>query len=508
MTKTQFDGDILIAGAGPAGASAAIHLARAGLQVILADYQVFPRDKVCGDFVSPVGLNELRRLGIHTHPDFKASYKIHEAAVYLDGEHLVTSEIPRSPGLKSYGRVIPRLALDGWIVDQARRVGVRVLEGHRVEDYHLLPDGIQVSVRSEDGLRSLYVRVLIGADGSTSRVARLLRGEGFQDEDRIIAVRGYYEGIKKHGHRAGIFFSSSSFPGYYWVFPVSKTVANVGVGMALKTVPPNNDHLRELLLQLIREDPALKEYLGEGRFISTIHGWPLSIYNLHNQIVGERVLLVGDAAGLINPLNGEGIQYALLSGRWAAEALKTAVGRDDFSEAVLSAYADRVAGELRYDMVFARAILQLIRNRGLNIVWLEALKMITTRAKIDPDYAAVTGGVLAGLVPAHRVASLNIITKTVQQAALSIGLQAARQAMKGPTGLLKFGVDATNAAIEIVSTMLNSRDESIQWGAGTLQSALALTGEVSREIIRSRQSLGNRSRNQEPDQPNSRTGES
>jgi geranylgeranyl reductase family protein len=477
----RIDCDVVVAGAGPSGAAAAIHLSRAGFRVILADTRVFPRDKVCGDFVSPVALRELRDLGVAELPEYRSSHRIRSAAVHVDGEHLMTSAIPKAGRLAAHGRVIPRKALDEWIVRRAQTSGAELREGYRVEAFKALRDHINISVRHNGRPLTLRARVLIGADGSSSLIARLLRGRGVPDEDRIIAVRGYFEGVEGPPNRADIYFSNRIFPGYYWLFPTGRTSANVGVGLASGTFPPSGEHLRTVLVDLIQQDAALRERLGNARLVGDIVGWPLTTYDDTLPITGERVLLAGDAAGLINPLNGEGIQYALLSGRWAAEAVAHCAESNDFSADALAAYAARVSSELRYDMTVARTILQLIRNRGLNRLWLEAVKIIAARAAVDPDYAAITGGVLAGIVPVRRVASVDVIYRTIQQAAVTLGITALKEAMKGPAHLLRLGAAAAASAAETGATMVENRDASVKWGVGLAQSAIGLADEYRKD---------------------------
>jgi menaquinone-9 beta-reductase len=480
--------DAIVAGAGPAGAAAATHLAAAGLRVIVADSRAFPRDKVCGDFVSPVAIRELASLGITRRTEWRQSTAIRSAAVHLDGEHLLTSVMPRQRGLPRLGRVIPRKSLDAWLVAGARAAGARVLERSRVIGFAADRRGIVVTVQHPRGERTLRARVLIGADGSSSLVARLLRGDGDGDHDRIIAIRGYFEDVQGPADRADLYFASDSFPGYCWVFPSGKGVANVGVGVILKTLPPSRQHLRELLLRLIDEDAALKRRLGGARLATPIVGWPLTTYNPRLPVVGDRVLLAGDAAGLINPLNGEGIQYALLSGRWAAETVIACAASRDFSGRALGAYAARIDDELRYDLSLSRTIVQLIRNRALNALWLEALRIIAAQARVDAEYARITGGVLAGILPARSLLSVKVVRDTVQQAALSLGIRTVAGLSFRPNDLATVGVRLSEVAVDIASTILRHRGDSERWGTELVTSTIDVASEAFRHASASARS--------------------
>lgn len=479
------DSDIIVVGAGPAGAATAAHAARAGLRVILIDRQTFPRDKVCGDFVGPVAILELEKIGVASRSGFRNGNIIENAALYLDGQHLITSAIPRIPGVPSYGRVIPRMTLDNWIVEAADAAGARVLQGYRVNQFDVDPDGVNIQVGGPGGTRVLRARVVVGADGSSSLMARTLRNEQARDEDRIIAVRGYFEGVDGPAEQADLYFTAESFPGYYWLFPTGPGTANVGVGMVLETLPPTTDHLRELLMRLIDEDKALGARLRHAQLKGRVTGWPLTTYNPHVRITSDRVLLVGDAAGLINALNGEGIQYALQSGRWAAETLETCAANDDFSRTALATYVARVQNELRYDMALSSMIVQLIRNRSLNPLWMQALRIIVARAAVDPTYADITGGVLAGLVPASSVVSGKIIGRTLQQAAIVSAIGAIKHAAKGPAHLSQMGVDSVTLGKTVTATAAQNPREFARWSQGLVLGAAELGTQVARHALAS-----------------------
>jgi menaquinone-9 beta-reductase len=143
----RFDCEVLVAGAGPAGASTAAHLAAAGIHTVLLDAQHFPRDKVCGDFVGPAAIRELHKLGITSQAGDRGTNVIREASLHLDGRCLITHPMPQVGDLPPHGRVIPRLTLDAWILDAARRAGALVQEGARVQDFEADADGVRVTVK-------------------------------------------------------------------------------------------------------------------------------------------------------------------------------------------------------------------------------------------------------------------------------------------------------------------------------------------------------------------------
>ena len=313
--------------------------------------------------------------------------------------------------------MVPRLELDAWIVNAARAAGARLLEGRRAAGIERDADGVSLLVNEGRSTRRVRTRMVIGADGSTSRAAEWLRGRPLDKRRRMIAVRAYYDGVEGPADRADLYFAERSFPGYFWIFPIGGGRANVGIGTVLRTAPPSAEHLRDLLLALVRDDPAIARRLGGARLDGKVVGWPLTTFDHRLPVVGDRMVLVGDAAGLINPLNGEGIQYALLSGRWAAHVVAQALRHGDCSAASLSPYARTVAHSLRYDMALAQMVVELIRNRSLNAVWLRSLQVLAARARADPGYSRIAGGVLAGLLPASDLVSRRVLLGSLEQTA-------------------------------------------------------------------------------------------
>jgi geranylgeranyl reductase family protein len=294
--------DLVVVGGGPAGSAAALaaKIRRPGARVLLLDRAEFPRDKACGDGIAAHGRDELAKLGV---PDLIADYTPSvKLSVISPGGAAVSAYAARP------NHVVPRKVFDARLVDAARDRGVEV-RTHRVRE--LTQDGGIVSV---DGIGA---RAVVAADGAGSTVRRLLGIAPGKDKHTAIAVRGYADlpaGSARADGAQFIAMQKQGWPAYAWSFPIGDGTANIGFGMMLPRLRAAEGPGRQVLhgrLKALLPDLTGRDLLA--------HHLPLSTGRPRTPGRG-RVLLAGDAASLINPLTGEGIYYALRSGRLAGIA--------------------------------------------------------------------------------------------------------------------------------------------------------------------------------------------
>jgi geranylgeranyl reductase family protein len=327
--------DLVVVGGGPAGSAAALaaKLRRPDAQVLLLDRSDFPRDKACGDGIAAHGRDELAELGL---PDLLADYTpTTKLSVISPGGAAVSATAARP------NHVVPRKVFDSRLVESARARGVEVRR-HKVRT--LIQDDGAVDV---DGIRA---RVVVAADGAGSTVRRLIGVPPTAERHTAIAVRGYADlppGSERADGAQFIAMQKQGWPAYAWSFPIGDGTANIGFGMMLPRLRADGRPGKQVLHGRLAE--LLPDLSGRDLLA---HHLPLSAGRPATPGRG-RVLLVGDAASLINPLTGEGIYYALLSGRLAGTA---AVGApSDPLRAYRYGLRQALGNHLRTTDVLARA---------------------------------------------------------------------------------------------------------------------------------------------------------
>ncbi len=231
--------DVSIVGAGPAGAALATHLARDGYSVLLLERGRFPRDKVCGDLVSAKGLKMLAELGCYAEIERGRYQPLRTASAYLEDELLVTAPLPTLPDHPPFGHTIPRLQLDEMIFRRAVAAGAHAVESCSVVDYNVDRSLVTIAAEVEGQRRAFVSRVIVGADGAGSVVARRAGLEMRDPRHVQLAMRSYCRGLRLDAPI--IFFTEEFFPGYGWAFPVNDVLVNIGVGMVKESA--QRDHL-------------------------------------------------------------------------------------------------------------------------------------------------------------------------------------------------------------------------------------------------------------------------
>ena len=312
--------DVLVVGAGPAGSSAAAWAARNGQQVTVIDKEKFPRDKPCGDGLTPRAVKELTSLGLADWLSTKPKNIGLRAAGF--GQELL---LPwKSPSLPEWGSAVPRVELDNRILQVAKDSGATVHDGFAAEDVELQNGRIsKVITKSTDEVVEYKVKNVIIADGVRSQLGRKLNRTWHRDTAYGVAARAYIQSerhddpwISSHLELRGS--ENEILSGYGWIFPQGNGEVNIGVGTLATQKRPADINLRALMSQYTEEQRETWKLSGDLRL-----PWSamLPMGGAVSGVAGNNYMFIGDAAGCVNPLNGEGIDYGLETGRLAADLL-------------------------------------------------------------------------------------------------------------------------------------------------------------------------------------------
>jgi geranylgeranyl reductase family protein len=311
---------VVVIGAGPAGSAAAAWAARAGRDVLVIDAQQFPRDKACGDGLTPRAVAELELLGLGPWLDGK----VRNRGLRMSGFGAdVEIEWP-GPSFPPTGSAVPRTELDDRIRSVAADDGAKMLLGVKAIGVSHDSRGRATSVTLEDG-GTVGCQELIVADGARSTLGRLLGREWHRETVYGVAIRGYLATARGSepwitSHLELRSPTGEILPGYGWIFPLGDGEVNIGVGALATAKRPADTALRPLLSHYtdLRRDEW--GFAGDPRApLSAL----LPMGGAVSGVAGPNWMLIGDAAACVNPLNGEGIDYGLETGRLAAELLGT-----------------------------------------------------------------------------------------------------------------------------------------------------------------------------------------
>jgi menaquinone-9 beta-reductase len=355
LDSRRTSADVVVVGAGPAGSSAAYWLATAGLDVALVEKTTFPREKVCGDGLTPRGTRALIEMGIDVSED--AGWLHNRGLRVIGGGHRLHLDWPDLASFPSYGLVRPRADLDAMLANQAVKAGARLYENTSISAPVTDRTGRVVGVQGRTAERQpvqFEAPLVLTCEGVAGKLAQALGVHRNDKRPLGVAVRRYYTSPRTHDDYLESWLelwdgqpgASTLMPGYGWIFGMGDGTVNVGLGVLNSSAGFQKTDYRGLLTRWLDATP--EEWgLREGNATGPTRGaaLPMGFNRTPHYLPG--LLLVGDSGGSVNPFNGEGIPYAMESGKFAADAAIQALARaaGPARERALYAYPKRLRAE-------------------------------------------------------------------------------------------------------------------------------------------------------------------
>ncbi len=349
--------DVAVIGAGPAGSSTAYFLTRQGFKVALLDKSSFPRDKTCGDGLTPRALSVLDDMGLL--PSLvKVGHRVNAVEITVPNGRVAMMPIPREPKFPPFSLVITRKILDAIICERAIASGAQFIGEAHIQGIEEDGQGVVIRGEQQGHPVNIRARVAVIATGANTKLLvnmNLLR----TPPHMMVAARTYFENVEGLQDHFCMSFQNVPLPGYGWLFPMNEGLANIGIGFSTREGRPSvQSALRSFF-------PVIQDLLKHAHQIEPIRSYPIRTDFATAPTFGNRILLVGEAAGLVNPLTGDGIDYALESGKIAAENLATAFDLGDLSLGQMARYDQRLREQFQATFVFCEQL-----RKGLLKPWL------------------------------------------------------------------------------------------------------------------------------------------
>ena len=392
--------DLIIVGAGPAGTTAALYAERNNLNCIVVDKATFPRDKICGDALSGKSVRIFDELNLTKEIEQLEGSEINR--ITFGGPNHKHFDVHLKGNKKNNyitkGFVIPRKVFDYFLFKKAKEV-TEILEGFKVKDLiykNGKPVGIKGVNRKGDE-QIIEAPIILGCDGAHSIISRKLDAYKKDMEHTAVAIRCYYEGVEGLSNQIELHYLREVKPGYFWLFPAGGNKANIGIGLS-KNDAKKEDRTLTNIMEDVTQSQYFKERFSNAKPIEKPKGWNLPMGSIHRKNYGDGYMLLGDAAGLVDPFTGEGIGNAMVAAKYAISTAKKAKDKGDYSKNVLSEYDQLLWGEIGKELRTSTKLQSLSRSSFL-------LNFVINRASRNQEVQDIISGMLSKEIPKDELSS-------------------------------------------------------------------------------------------------------
>jgi len=355
---------VTIIGAGPAGMTAALFLVKNKIPVTLIEKGSFPRDKVCGDCLGGFAISVLRQIDEGLFERFsRFEKKMTGSGVHFYGpnQQKISSEALNTVGDKMKEVAIcKRIDFDNFLMDEIKNHNqIRLIENSNIANLKNIEGTVKLYNKS--GELVSRSQLIIMATGSNQSLIYKITQKRTAKKRMAAGIRAYFEGIEGFDPPGFIelHFLKELAPGYLWIFPLPNNQANVGIGLRSDIVSRKRINMEQLFHQCIKKNPYLKERFFQANQLTECKGFPLALGGTSQTISGDRYLLAGDAANLIEPLFGEGIGHAMYSGKFAAEQAIECIKANNYSARFNKQYDHVVYQKLGSTLRFSKLMHQI-----------------------------------------------------------------------------------------------------------------------------------------------------
>lgn len=338
--------DVIISGAGPAGSTCALFLAKAGKKVLLIEKEKFPRDKICADNKTWKCLDIIKELGLWSEFEKLPKKEINGVLVASPaGNEFYTPLLKSDVKEKGPWFNVRRELFDNFLAKACtKNKNITLLENCEtknpiIEDGNVI--GLEFYNKKSKKIQKEFAKIVVGADGSNSPVANSLNLSPKLKGRYALNCRAYYKGVGGRADACELYYLKGICPGYFWIFPVDNGMYNIGVGMRLEDIEAQNINLEGKMEEMINSE-KFKARFAKAKRVTKFGTWGISVLPGKRKWSGSGFILIGDAGTFAMTFSGEGVGPSMRSGKIAAKAINEAYEADDFSAKSLHRFDEKM----------------------------------------------------------------------------------------------------------------------------------------------------------------------